>query len=432
MNIKQIPIYFINRNRLESLKKFISWLTREGFTNIKVIDNQSTYPPLIDYYSSLGNSVEVIRLDKNIGPWVLWQLGMHKEIKSNYIVSDSDLYPSDFCPSDLIGYMHNILSQHREILKVAPGLNLENISPNYSPGELACEWESQFWHKPVGRCLFAAGVDTTFAMYRFGEDFSNDSSKNLRLGYPYLMEHSPWHVNDSNLSDEEIFYRKNTERGFSYWSANKPDERLMSSEYIKNKPTKKILHLGGGNEYIPGWVNMDISGRKLDLNFDLNNCKSEKIPFDDNTVDGFYMSHVFEHISDTLSLMSELYRIGKNGAKLFIRLPHGSSNDAWEDPTHVRAYFECSFVYFSQPAYSRADYGYTADWQVKKIYLIVGNELLKYDIQEIHNLLRSNRNIVNEMLVELEVIKPARPRSLELLKNGEIIYTSNSLIHPNF
>ena len=125
---------------------------------------------------------------------------------------------------------------------------------------------------------------------------------------------------------------------------------------------------------------MDISGRKLDLNFDLNNCKSEKIPFDDNTVDGFYMSHVFEHISDTLSLMSELYRIGKNGAKLFIRLPHGSSNDAWEDPTHVRAYFECSFVYFSQPAYSRADYGYTADWQVKKIYLIVGNELLKYDI----------------------------------------------------
>ncbi len=432
MNLKQVPIFFINRNRFESLKKALSWLAREGFTNITVIDNQSTYPPLLDYYSNLTNCAQVIRLDKNIGPWVFWELGIHRKIKSNYIVSDSDLFPSEFCPNDLINYMHSILSEYKEITKVAPGLNLETISSKYSQGELAYEWESQFWQKPVGRGLFAAAVDTTFAMYRQGEEFSNDSSKNLRLGYPYLMEHSPWHVDDANLSDEEIFYREHTEKGFSYWSANKPDARLLSSEQITNRSKKIILHLGGGNEYIPGWINIDISGRRLDLKFDLNNCKSEKIPFGDDTVDGFYMSHVFEHIYDTLSLMSELYRVGKHGAKLFIRLPHGSSNDAWEDPTHARAYFESSFVYFSQPAYSRVDYGYTADWQVKKIYLIVNNELLKGNINNIQVLLRINRNMVNEMVVELEIIKPARPRNLELLKNGEIVLTSKGLIHPDF
>ena len=432
MNIKQIPIFFINRNRLESLKKIILWLLESGYENIKILDNQSSYPPLIEYYSTLGKSIEVIPLNRNAGPWVFWELGIHKEIESHYIVSDSDLFPSDFCPTDLINYMYAILTQHEGIFKVAPGLNLENISPHYSQGELAYKWESQFWHKPVGRCLFAAAVDTTFAMYRRGVDFSNDPSSNIRLGYPYLLEHSPWQVNDSNLQDEEIFYRKNTEKGFSYWSANTPDERLISTEYIKNNLSKKILHLGGGNEYIPGWINIDISGRKLDLKFDLNNCKSEKLPFENNTIDGFYMSHVFEHISDTLSLMSELYRVGKNGSKFFIRLPHGSSDDAWEDPTHVRAYFESSFVYFSQPAYSRADYGFIADWQVNKITLIVNPDLLQNDFNVAYNLVKLNRNLVNEMIVELEVVKPGRSRSLDLLRNGDIILTSNSLIHPDF
>jgi hypothetical protein len=174
MNIKQIPIYFINRNRFESLKKIIVWLTEAGYKNIKILDNQSTYPPLIDYYSTLESSIEVIQLNRNAGPWVFWELGIHQKIESDYIVSDSDLYPSDFCPDDLISYMHGVLTQHDRILKVAPGLNLDNISPDYSQGELAYKWESQFWHKPVGRCLFAAGIDTTFAIYRRGVDFSND------------------------------------------------------------------------------------------------------------------------------------------------------------------------------------------------------------------------------------------------------------------
>ncbi len=432
MNIFQIPIYFINRNRFKTLKKFIDWLQNSGFKNIKVLDNQSTYAPLIDYYNEIENDVEIIRINKNSGPWVFWEMGIHKTIDTNYIVSDPDLYPSDFCPEDLINYMYGILQQNPKITKVAPGLNLENISDNYAHSDLVYKWESQFWHKPVGRCLFAAGVDTTFAMYRKGIDFNNDSSNNIRLGYPYLLEHSPWQVNDSELDEEEIFYRKNSEKGFSYWSSTNPDERLLKSDYVKNNQEKKILHLGGGNEYIPGWINIDVSGRKLDLNFDLNSCKTTKIPFENDSIDGFYMCHVLEHIPDTLSLMSELYRIGKNGAKLFVRLPHGSNDDAWEDPTHTRAYFESSFIYFSQPAYSRADYGYVGDWQVEKIILLVNADLINQGTSAAYNAIKLNRNLVKEMIVELRAVKPSRPRRLDLLKNGEIILTSDSLLFPVF
>jgi SAM-dependent methyltransferase len=68
-------------------------------------------------------------------------------------------------------------------------------------------------------------------------------------------------------------------------------------------------------------------------------------------------------------LMQELHRIAKPNGKLVIRCPHGASDDAWEDPTHVRAFFARSFGYFSQPFYWLADYGYRGDWQPAKIVL---------------------------------------------------------------
>ena len=65
--------------------------------------------------------------------------------------------------------------------------------------------------------------------------------------------------------------------------------------------------------------------------------------------------------------MQELWRIAKPNAKMVIRVPHGASDDAWEDPTHVRAYFSNSFGYYSQPYYWRADYGYRGDWLHEKL-----------------------------------------------------------------
>jgi ubiquinone/menaquinone biosynthesis C-methylase UbiE len=64
------------------------------------------------------------------------------------------------------------------------------------------------------------------------------------------------------------------------------------------------------------------------------------MPVDDNSIDGFFMCHVFEHIDNTLAMMQELYRVAKPNARFVIRLPHGASNDAFEDPTHQRPYFQ--------------------------------------------------------------------------------------------
>ena len=116
-----------------------------------------------------------------------------------------------------------------------------------------------------------------------------------------------------------------------------------------------------------GWVNLDrVELPGVNIVADIDRCAEEPLPLEDDYVDEFLLSHVIEHIRNPMPLMQELHRIAKPNALAAIRVPYGSSDDAFEDPTHVQRYFLNSFGYFSQPSYWRADYGYRGDWQPKR------------------------------------------------------------------
>ena len=113
--------------------------------------------------------------------------------------------------------------------------------------------------------------------------------------------------------------------------------------------------------------------------------------------------------------MQELHRVAKPGARAVFRVPYGSSDDAFEDPTHVRQYFMSSFGYFSQPYYWRADYGYRGDWATEMVTLLV--DAARYagkSAEEIMSDVRTLRNVVKEMVVELRAVKPVREPKAEL------------------
>lgn len=134
-----------------------------------------------------------------------------------------------------------------------------------------------------------------------------------------------------------------------------------------------------------------------------------------NSIEEFYGSHLIEHIQHTLPMMQELHRIAKPGAKANFRLPYGASDDAFEDPTHVKQYFLQSFGYFSQPYYWRADYGYRGDWKADKITLFVSEEKYQHlSFQQILEDVMTKRNVVREMVVELTALKPIREAKKEL------------------
>jgi SAM-dependent methyltransferase len=170
------------------------------------------------------------------------------------------------------------------------------------------------------------------------------------------------------------------------------------------------LNLGCGRNSIAGWTNVDsMKLPGVDIVADLDRCADTPLPFAADSIDEFLLSHVIEHLRAPLPLMQELWRIAKPGAKVTIHTPYGHSDEAWEDPTHVRPYFLNSFGYFSQPFYFRADYGYRGDWQPEHIVLKVnraGHDGMTAD--QVLAKIMTLRNVVREMTAELVAVKPMR------------------------
>jgi SAM-dependent methyltransferase len=190
---------------------------------------------------------------------------------------------------------------------------------------------------------------------------------------------------------------------------------------IELKPPYR-LNVGCGRNILDGCINLDsVALPGVDIVCDLDKLRNTPIDLPDQTVEFFLLSHVIEHIRDSLGLMQELWRLALPNALAHIRVPYGASDDAWEDPTHVRPYFRSSFGYFSQPFYWRADYGYRGDWQPENIQLFVDKGRCEgLDPQQIFTKIQTERNVVKEMVCELRCIKPIRPAQRELQANPPI------------
>jgi len=180
--------------------------------------------------------------------------------------------------------------------------------------------------------------------------------------------------------------------------------------------TKRCLHLGCGRTILPGYVNLDaVALPGVDVVADLDDCAKTPLPFESDTFDEILGSHVIEHIRDPLPLMAELHRVSKSNATAVFRTPYGSSDDAHEDPTHVRQYFVQSWGYFSQPFYWRADYGYRGDWQPERLTLKVRKSQHEgKSAQEILGEINRLRNVVLEMVASLRCVKPIREARRDL------------------
>lgn len=428
---RDIPVFIVNRNRHAALKSLVEWLKDCGTRNVCILDNSSTYGPLLDWYGKLSTDVRLVRFDANLGPWVFWKKNLHKALDMPYVMSDSDLIPADFCPSDLISRLQETLCRFPDAQKVGPSLRIDNLTSNYTQAETAFKWESQFWERPIAPGLFSAPVDTTFAMYAPNVEFSCDI-RNIRLGYPYTMEHTPWLVDDSALSHEEQYYRTNTSSEYSHWSgANNRSSSLDKSERIQCYTERaKVLHLGCGDEYIPGWINVDSHGRKLDYAFAFERCGSERLPLQDNSIDGIYMSHSLHHVLDVPSLFRELYRVARPGARFFIRVPHGASNDNFADPRSVRPWLEDSFDQLAAPQSRRmtADF----DWQLEDRMLVVAPDILALGPIEAEKIVRRERNLVKEMCITLRAVKPGRGSNVKSETSPPMRFTANPRLEPKF
>lgn len=200
-------IFINNRNRVSTLKSLINWLENKNL-NIVVLDNDSSYPPLIEYYKSLNH--EVIMLKKNFGNQALYKWGGHLNYAGQYFIyTDSDLVPKEDCPSDLVNYLIYSKQKHPSVNKIGVSLEIKDIPDFYTFKKDVLNWESKYWANELGD-FYVADVDTTFAVY----DKSSAAGSThlitncLRTKRPYVMRHIPWYLDFNNLDEEEINYIK--------------------------------------------------------------------------------------------------------------------------------------------------------------------------------------------------------------------------------
>lgn len=196
-----IPIFINARDRVTDLRRLVRWLDDAGYRDVTILDNASTYPPLLDYYAG-GCPVRVVDLGCNYGKHAIWRAGLvpHGE---RFVWTDPDLVPVDRCPRDLVERCVQVMDE-TGYMRVGPGLSLSGVDasmPSY-------EWERSLMSRRLvlrsGIRAFDSMIDTTFALVE--ANASEYDVHAARLAWPYAMVHSSWYPPADDVTRDEREY----------------------------------------------------------------------------------------------------------------------------------------------------------------------------------------------------------------------------------
>lgn len=216
-----IPIIINNYNRFDFLCQLLNRLENDGYKNIYIIDNNSTYQPLLEFYNN--TKYEIFRLRANYGYLAFWKSGIYKQFRNQYFVyTDSDIVPDSNCPSNYLEYFFKLMQKYPFASKIGFSLRIDDLPNSNKRKDKIITWETQFWLNEIESNIFKAPIDTTFALYRpniKGRAFFDDFM--IRTGSPYVARHLPWYNDDDNLSEEEKYYIEQTSTSTHWTNLNK-------------------------------------------------------------------------------------------------------------------------------------------------------------------------------------------------------------------
>jgi hypothetical protein len=211
-----VPVFIPVRDRLTPLLQVLDWCERAGLHDIWLIDNASTWPPLVEFLN--GTSHRVVRPGLNLGhrsPWLTGTVQRHARDRF-FIVTDPDVVPDAQCPLDAIDHLRALLERYPEVDKVGLGLRIDDLPGHYPLADAVRAWEARFWSDAIEPGVFRADVDTTFALYR-PLTRRHEENRALRTGFPYVAQHLPWYQDPTQLSVEDRFDREHADPTVSNW-----------------------------------------------------------------------------------------------------------------------------------------------------------------------------------------------------------------------
>lgn len=213
-----IPVYITCYNVLSWPKRLAQQCQELGFIPV-LVDNASTYLPLLEWYDSCP--YEVVRLDKNYGCYGFWQLPIAEQQKGYYVVTDCDLDLSGI-PRDLAERLIEVFGRHTDVTKVGLSLEINDIPDTFLLKESVVGHESQFWKEQREPGVWQADIGATFALYHSDRDTKHSFYRGLRLDRPYTARHLPWYLDRTTATDEHRFYFERIET-LTHWGNRMKD-----------------------------------------------------------------------------------------------------------------------------------------------------------------------------------------------------------------
>ena len=125
-----------------------------------------------------------------------------------------------------------------------------------------------------------------------------------------------------------------------------------------NVPYPRRLNLGSGKDWREDCLNIDINdywrpdavldiAQPLPPIFELSTNRFGTILMGDSSFDTILANDVLEHIPNLVAAMTTALRLLSPGGLFEIQVPYDLSFGAWQDPTHVRAFNERSWLYYT-------------------------------------------------------------------------------------
>ena len=130
----------------------------------------------------------------------------------------------------------------------------------------------------------------------------------------------------------------------------------QDSKNATSLPDGLRLNIGSGKDWRADFINADIQPEKNpDWVLDITNVpwgqsistRLGKFKVERESFSVILANDVLEHIPDLVKAMTNCKDLLKTGGQMHIHVPYDLSRGAWQDPTHVRAFNENSWLYYT-------------------------------------------------------------------------------------
>ena len=234
----EIPIIIPCFNTVTYVRGMVEQLRARGHRRIVLIDNASTYAPMLDYLQASGPDVTVIAQAENKGPRDVFLDPVSLALLPQFFcVTDPDLLFNPDMPDDFLAQLV-ALTETLSIGKAGLALDLaDRAAMRDEMFEIAgkkwtaWDWEEQFWSERLhplasGDPVFRANIDTTFCVYNKRFFSSADPLYAVRVAGRYTCRHLPWYK-DTGLPEEEERHYRGLARDSSFLRDESTDPERM-------------------------------------------------------------------------------------------------------------------------------------------------------------------------------------------------------------